>query len=92
MAKRPRDPAQLAKQVFDIAIGDVEDTVSESKRRPSAKRKGGLKGGKARAESLRWATATLQHRSHAGLTKRELGKCTTDHTGVSISLRDTISV
>lgn len=52
MAKRPRDPAQLAKQVFDIAIGEAEDTVSESKRHPSAKRKGGLKGGKARAESL----------------------------------------
>lgn len=27
MAKRPRDPAQLAKQVFDIAIGEAEDTV-----------------------------------------------------------------
>ena len=52
VAKRPRDPAQLAKQVFDIAIGEAEDTVSESKRHPSAKRKGGLKGGKARAKSL----------------------------------------
>jgi len=30
MAKRPRDPVQLAKQVFDIAIGEAEDTVSES--------------------------------------------------------------
>jgi len=28
VAKRPRDPVQLAKQVFDIAIGDAEDTVS----------------------------------------------------------------
>jgi hypothetical protein len=52
VAKRPRDPAQLAKQVFDIAIGEAEDTVSESKRHPSPKRKGGLKGGKARAKSL----------------------------------------
>ncbi|HEY4905265.1 MAG TPA: hypothetical protein VIH89_17440 [Candidatus Sulfotelmatobacter sp.] len=52
MAKRPRDPAQLAKQVFDIAIGDAEDTISESKRHPSPKRKGGLRGGKARAKSL----------------------------------------
>ena len=34
MAKRPRDPAQLAKQVFDIAIGEAEDTVSESKWHP----------------------------------------------------------
>jgi hypothetical protein len=27
---RPRDPNQLAKLVFDIASGDVEDTISES--------------------------------------------------------------
>jgi hypothetical protein len=52
VAKRPRDPVQLAKQVFDIAIGEAEDTVSESKRHPSPKRKGGVKGGKARAKSL----------------------------------------
>jgi hypothetical protein len=52
MAKRPRDPVELAKQVFDIAIGEAEDTVSESKRHPSPKRKGGMKGGKARAKSL----------------------------------------
>jgi len=30
--KRPRDPVQLAKQVFDIAIGEAKDTVSESER------------------------------------------------------------
>jgi len=52
MAKRPRDPVQLAKQVFDIAIGEVEDTVSESKRHPSKRRAGGLVGGKARAKRL----------------------------------------
>lgn len=52
MVKRPRDPVQLAKQIFDIAIGEAEDTVSESKRQPSPKRKGGVKGGKARAKSL----------------------------------------
>ncbi len=50
--KRPRDPVQLAKQVFDIAIGEAEDTVSESKRHPSKRRAGGLKGGKARAKAL----------------------------------------
>ena len=38
VAKRPRDPVQLAKQVFDIAIGEAEDTVSESKRHPSKRR------------------------------------------------------
>ena len=52
MAKRPRDPVQLAKQVFDIAIGEAEDTVSEAKRHPSPKRKGGKRGGRARAKSL----------------------------------------
>lgn len=52
MAKRPRDPAQLAKQVFDIGTGDAEDTVSESKRHPSKRRAGGLKGGNARAKTL----------------------------------------
>jgi hypothetical protein len=52
MAKRPRDPVQLAKQVFDIATGEAEDTVSESKRHPSKRSAGGLKGGKARAKRL----------------------------------------
>jgi hypothetical protein len=52
MAKRPRDPAQLAKEVFDIAIGETEDTVSEAKRHPKPQRAGGLKGGQVRASSL----------------------------------------
>jgi hypothetical protein len=52
VAKRPRDPAQLAKQVFDIAIGETEDTVSESKRHPSKRRAGGLRGGTSRAKKL----------------------------------------
>lgn len=52
MAKRPRDPNQLAKMIVDIATGEMGDTVSESKRRPSPKRKAGLKGGKARAKRL----------------------------------------
>jgi hypothetical protein len=50
--KRPRDPVQLAKQVFDIAIGETEDTVSESKRHPSGRRIGGVKGRQARARIL----------------------------------------
>ena len=52
MAKRPRDPNQLAKLIVDIAIGEVEDVTSESKRHPSKRRMGGLKGGKVRAKSL----------------------------------------
>lgn len=52
MAKRPRDPVQLAKQVFDIAIGEAEDTVSEPKRHPSGRQASGKKGGPARAAAL----------------------------------------
>ena len=56
MAKRPsrpRDPNQLAKIILDIATGEAENT-----RPPAltavmeARRKGGLKGGKARTERL----------------------------------------
>jgi hypothetical protein len=55
--KRPRDPAQLAKLMVDIATGEVEDApnpVDEGKD-PSAVslgRRGGLIGGHARAEKL----------------------------------------
>jgi hypothetical protein len=51
---RPRDPNQAAKLVFDIASGEVEDTISESKRHPESVkgRSGGKKGGAARAEVL----------------------------------------
>ena len=54
MSKRPRDPNQLAKLIVDIATGEVEDTVSESKRHPLdvRGRAGGLIGGDARAHSL----------------------------------------
>lgn len=52
MPKRPRDPNQLAKAILDIAIGDVEDHVSEKKRSPDKRREGGLKGGPARAKEL----------------------------------------
>jgi hypothetical protein len=53
MAKRPRDPNELAKLIVDISIGEAEDTVSESKRHPPQRgRAGGLKGGSARAKQL----------------------------------------
>jgi hypothetical protein len=55
--KRPRDPAQLAKFIVDIATGDVEDRVSPdvAGKNPAAValgRLGGLRGGRARAEKL----------------------------------------
>jgi hypothetical protein len=46
--KRPRDPAQLAKLMIDIASGEIEDKQPVVKRG----RAGGLKGGAARAASL----------------------------------------
>lgn len=54
MAKRPRDPNQLAKLIVDIAVGEAEDTVSEEKKNPTPKRgqAGGLKGGASRAKTL----------------------------------------
>ena len=53
VAKRPRDPNQLAKLIVDIATGDAGDEVSPKKRAASVRgRSGGLKGGKARAKTL----------------------------------------
>jgi hypothetical protein len=50
--KRPRDVNQLAKLIVDISTGEVEDSVSEQKKRPAAQRAGGLVGGKSRAKKL----------------------------------------
>lgn len=52
MTKRPRDPNQLAKMLVDISTGEVEDSVSAKKRKPSARRAGGIAGSKARAHKL----------------------------------------
>jgi hypothetical protein len=56
--KRPRDPNQLAKSIIDIATGEKPDhdpTPEEQGKDPAAValgRKGGLKGGAARAASM----------------------------------------
>jgi hypothetical protein len=53
--KRPRDANQLAKLIVDIATGEVEDTPEDTGKDPAAValgRKGGLKGGKARAAKM----------------------------------------
>jgi hypothetical protein len=47
---RPRDPAQLAKLIVDIATGEVEDRVDDG-RDPAAAALG-RKGGKARAAAM----------------------------------------
>jgi hypothetical protein len=54
--KRPRDPVQLGKLVGDILTGQVEDrqTAPEAHTTDAVEfaRRGGLKGGKARAKAL----------------------------------------
>lgn len=56
--KRPRDANKLAKSIVDIATGETPDrepTPEEQGKDPAAVslgRKGGLKGGKARAAKL----------------------------------------
>jgi hypothetical protein len=56
--KRPRDPAQLAKLMIDIASGEIEDREPEpalgvkDAAAVSLGRRGGIKGGKARAAKL----------------------------------------
>lgn len=56
--KRPADFAQRAKMIVDIATGEIEDrepAVAERGKDPAAVslgRRGGLKGGRARAEKL----------------------------------------
>ena len=52
--KRPRDTNQLAKFVTDVATGEVEDSIDDGRNELATEfaRKGGLKGGKARAEKL----------------------------------------
>jgi hypothetical protein len=57
--KRPRDPNQLGKLIVDIATGEADDPATET---PSAAavsgRKGGLNGGRARADKLSPAERT----------------------------------
>lgn len=57
--KRPRDLNEWAKRMIDIATGDIEDKDPASVPDPNKDaaavtlgQKGGLKGGRARAESL----------------------------------------
>jgi hypothetical protein len=57
--KRPRDPVELGKLIGDILTGQVQDAPAPASIDPTKDqsavalgRKGGLKGGKARADSL----------------------------------------
>lgn len=53
--KRPRDTNQLAYVIAQLATGELADVKTDDGKDPAAValgRKGGLRGGKARAESL----------------------------------------
>jgi len=53
--KRPRDPNQLGKAIIDIATGERPETDPDAGKDAAAValgRKGGLKGGAARAASM----------------------------------------
>ncbi len=58
LPKRPRDPAQLAKLVVDLAVQAADKamttsgTVASKPQQPVRGQAGGLKGGPARAEAL----------------------------------------
>lgn len=54
MAKRPRNPNQLAKLTVDIATGHADDTVSRSMKFLATRKgcAGGLEGGRARGIKL----------------------------------------
>jgi hypothetical protein len=53
--KRPRDPNQLGKLIVDLATGEAKEPDPDAGKNPAAVelgRKGGLKGGKARAQKM----------------------------------------
>jgi hypothetical protein len=53
--KRPRDPNKLTNSIVDVANGGREDPPEQREKNPAAVllgRLGGLRGGKARADSL----------------------------------------
>lgn len=52
--RRPRDPNQLAKLIVDMATGEAPRDPEPQRETPAtaARRKGGVKGGKARARKL----------------------------------------
>ena len=86
-SKRPRDTNQLAKSIVDLSTGQAVEPDQDAGKDPAAValgRKGGLKGGKARAASMtkeqrseaarkaakaRWAKATEQRED--GMPKDE---------------------
>lgn len=75
--KRPRDTNQLAHMIAQLATGELDDLKTDDGKDPAAValgRKGGLKGGKARAKKLtakeRSAIAKKAANARWGATER----------------------
>jgi hypothetical protein len=74
--KPPRDSNQLAKYIVDVTTGE-EEKIEPPKKNPHAQalgRLGGLKGGKARAESLtvKERRSSARKAAKARWTKRDV--------------------
>jgi hypothetical protein len=52
LPKRPRDPNQLAKHIVGLATGELQEPAPRDPGADDHARRGGLKGGKTRAEKL----------------------------------------
>jgi hypothetical protein len=70
--KRPRDPNQLGKLIVDLSVGEASEAESAPDS-PAVEfaRRGGLKGGKARAATL---TAERRREIASLAAKRRWGK------------------
>ena len=70
--KRPRDQAQLAKLIVDIATGEVDDRVEDGKDPAAVNlgRQGGLKGGNARAAKSLPSNDRKRHEKRSGRVGR----------------------
>jgi hypothetical protein len=84
-SKRPRDPNALAKQLVDEATGDAPKFDPDAGKDPAAValgRKGGLKGGRVRAERM-----TPEQRSEAA-RKAAQARWSNSRAGSDLSLGD----
>ena len=70
--KRPRDPVRLAATIIGLATGQITEAEVDATERAPKRRKGGIKGGKARAKALTAARRT--EIAHAGAQARWKGK------------------
>jgi len=71
--RRPRDPNQLAKLIVDMATGETPRDPEPKPDTPAiqARRKGGRKGGKARAKKL---SAARRRRIAKGAARARWGR------------------